>query len=87
MLPALHKYIASSGRLHFKIVGVISVFVSLLKPIKHCFEFGCMIMADNFESDSDAVYKEKYRNLKRKLKFLIYVSSNTEVCMRSLIQV
>ena len=33
-----------------------------------------MNMADNFENESDAMYKEKYRNLKRKLKFLIYVS-------------
>ena len=26
--------------------------------------------------DSDTVFKDKYRNLKRKLKFLIYVRDN-----------
>jgi len=39
-----------------------------------------MNMADNFENESDVVYKEKYRNLKRKLKFLIYVSTLFVFC-------
>lgn len=35
----------------------------------------CLFFSEmNGQSDSDVDYKRKYKNLKRKLKFLVYVS-------------
>lgn len=53
------------------------IFPPLIALLKVTFEQGDLLITTDMalESiDSEAVYKEKYRNLKRKLKFLIYVS-------------